>query len=557
MSRLTLVFETGRSNSPELQARSEHPINGTSVHGLADKTLLPSSIHESPYSECHRPGFSFSVAARSLVTWSTFAVTTALPVSIEYPTAQKWAEIFRLERSIHTSIILPNDPAYTAETTQRWTTWEAPSFIAAIKPTSEGEIASVIKLCANHDIPFLVTGGGHGAGTGYGSVKRALNIDLGNFRDVDLNAGENLLTVGGATQAGQIYQPLYQAGKELPTGRSHCVGLVGLTLGGGIGTLQGKHGLVMDSLLSVRMVTAQGETVTVSKQDNPDLFWALRGAGANFGIVTSALYKVYDAANGGQFVNADFEYDGSNTVELWRLLESLDDDMTSELSIVLGCGYNRQKKEPILIANVVYSGTLQDALPHLVGFAACKPTRSSISTVPWPELSSVAQFGFESMACNRHQFVSVYTIGLNSINVDTLETVFREYMDFYSKNPGFEGRFGFQKYSNKVTMAVGVPGSGDESVYPWRNIKTQVLFRNMQTDRSLDGAVDALTRSLRSRLESTSGFDRFQPYINYAHGDESPEDLYGPSNLPRLVELKRKWDPQNLFGKGFPVPLAL
>jgi fumiquinazoline A oxidase len=91
-------------------------------------------------------------------------------------------------------------------------------------------------------------------------------------------------------------------------------------------------------------------------------------------------------------------------------------------------------------------------------------------TVPWPEVSSVAQFGTESMACRRNQFVSIYTVGLKHIDVGTLETVFRHFIEFYETHPEYEGRFGFQKYSNQVVMAV--PGS--ETVYPWRDIKTQV-----------------------------------------------------------------------------------
>lgn len=130
---------------------------------------------------------------------------------------------------------------------------------------------------------------------------------------------------------------------SVATGRSPCVGLVGLTLGGGIGTLQGKHGLVMDSLLSLRIATAQGEFVTVSKTEEPDLFWAMRGAGANFGIVTSATYRVHDATNNGQFVSADYEFDGASSRSLWELLKSFDHEMPPELSVVLGCGYNRAK----------------------------------------------------------------------------------------------------------------------------------------------------------------------------------------------------------------------
>ena len=84
-----------------------------------------------------------------------------------------------------------------------------------------GSLFPKVKICVENNIPFLATGGGHGAGTGYGTVKNAVNIDLGNFRSVGLDVERNLLTVGGATLAGQIYGPLYAAGKELRTKHPH------------------------------------------------------------------------------------------------------------------------------------------------------------------------------------------------------------------------------------------------------------------------------------------------------------------------------------------------
>ena len=101
----------------------------------------------------------------------------------------------------------------------------------------------------------------------------------------------------------------------------------------------------MDALVSVRMVTANGEVVMASESDNPDLFWALRGAGANFGIVTSATYRVFEATNKGQFVNADFEYGGRSSHAMWKLLQEFDDEMPAELSVVVGIGYNRARQE--------------------------------------------------------------------------------------------------------------------------------------------------------------------------------------------------------------------
>lgn len=123
------------------------------------------------------------------------------------------------------------------------------------------------------------------------------------------------------------------------------MGLVGVTIGGGIGTLQGKHGLMIDSLLSVRLVTAKGDIVTASQMENPDLFWAIRGAGANFGIITSATYRIYDATYKGLVVNADFEFHGSLSRSVWDVVKSFDEYVAPELSVICSCGWNPNTNE--------------------------------------------------------------------------------------------------------------------------------------------------------------------------------------------------------------------
>ncbi|KAK7992238.1 hypothetical protein PG988_001032 [Apiospora saccharicola] len=432
-------------------------------------------------------------------------------------------DIFRPHLSAGSQILFPFDRNWSTELRQRWTTWQHPSFTSAIKPATESDLVSIVKLCAQHQIPFLATGGGHGAGMGYGTIKNAMNIDLGNFSSVELNAEANEMTVGGATLAAHVYEPLYAAGKEIPLGRSRCVGMVGLTLGGGIGSLQGRHGLVMDSLLSVRMVTARGDIVTASRTENADLFWALRGAGTNFGIITQATYRVYDAINNGQFINADFIYRAKSSRGLWDILKWADEEIPPELSIAVASGYDHAEGQVSAHRPCVeYYGPLEDAQKFLEPFRALDPIKTGITSVPWPILSATAQFGNEETACKRSQFVNCYTVGLGQIHTDTLEKVFNMFIDFYRAHPGYEGR----------------------------------LLRNMQTDHSIDDEVDALMRSMRSALAATSGFDGLQAYMNYAHGDEDPEALYGP-NLSRVMEAKRKWDPTNMFGRGRPIPISL
>ncbi|RYO92496.1 hypothetical protein DL764_008127 [Monosporascus ibericus] len=250
---------------------------------------------------CRTPSF--------VATTQGAGISNGLALTASAGEARKLHETFGAHISAAVRIFLPSDPSYATEITQRWTTWEAPSQIGTIKPATEKDVATIVKLCVENDIPFLATGGGHGAGTGYGKVKGALNIDLGNFRR-----------------------------KELPTGRSPCVGLVGLTFGGGIGTLQGRCSLIMDALVSVRMVTARGKIVVVSEIRKPGFFWALRGAGGNFGVVTSSTYRVFEATNKGKFLNADFEYAGCSSRVMWELIKAFDDDMPAELSVLVGAG---------------------------------------------------------------------------------------------------------------------------------------------------------------------------------------------------------------------------
>lgn len=110
----------------------------------------------------------------------------------------------------------------------------------------------------------------------------------------------------------------------IETGSCPCVGMVGATLGGGVGRYQGLHGLIIDALESVELVTVKGDLITVSATENADLFWGLRGAGFNYGIVTSATYKVYDLTNKGNVLNADFMFPAELNETYFEILASYD-----------------------------------------------------------------------------------------------------------------------------------------------------------------------------------------------------------------------------------------
>lgn len=124
------------------------------------------------------------------------------------------------------------------------------------------------------------------------------------------------------------------------TGSCSCPGMVGASIGGGVGRYQGLYGLMVDNILSARLVTATGEVVIVSETENSDLFWAIRGAGANFGIVTSITYRLHPLSNNGQVLTADFIIPASQNGSYFDLIESFQQNMTDKLATISIMEYN-------------------------------------------------------------------------------------------------------------------------------------------------------------------------------------------------------------------------
>lgn len=200
-----------------------------------------------------------------------------------------------------------------------------------------------VKIASTNKIPFFTTGGGHGIADYH--AFDGLSIDLSHFSSIHLDGSTGFLTIGGSTKIRQLIKPLYQAGRELPLGSCACVGIVGATLGGGIGSLHGHRGLMLDALESVRIVTANGMLLQASETEHADLFWALRGAGSNFGIVTSATYKVPEASNKGMYMNADFVYPASANQSFWKVMQDFDSILPARLAITAVAFYNRVTDE--------------------------------------------------------------------------------------------------------------------------------------------------------------------------------------------------------------------
>ncbi|KAH8799826.1 hypothetical protein F5884DRAFT_848014 [Xylogone sp. PMI_703] len=459
--------------------------------------------------------------------------------------------LFGPSLSPNAEIVLASDPRYTSRVTQRWTVHEAPSFAGAIKPATEEDIQNIIKIASTHKIPFLATGGGHSATVSVGAIHDGVNIDLSKFDSVHFDAENDLLTVGAAVRFEQITDLLYHAGKQFLIGTATCVGMIGATIGAGVGPVQGELGLMIDALESVRMVTASGSIINVSKTENAELFWGIRGAGANFGIITSATYRVPNAINNGDVLNADFLFPAAANGSVWKFLQSVDDTLPSKMTLNFAVAYNQTIDQLLMVVNAQYFGPPEEGLAFLQPLYDIGPFMTSNLVVPWNELISKSFFGLDSTACQTGQYINMYSIGLKETEATTFESYFNSLWEFSRQHPDIHSVFVTHRFPTQAVQAI----PDGETAFPHRQVKMHVQLESAYANPALDGTVDAFMRDARAKFHKTSGFEDLSVHVNFAHGDEGPEVWYQPRKLANLTRLKKEWDPEQLFSWFNPVPL--
>jgi hypothetical protein len=166
-----------------------------------------------------------------------------------------------------------------------------PALVASA--TDPGDVAGVVSFARDHDLLLAVRGGSHN-GAGLGTCDDGVVLDLSGLKTIDVDPEARTAKVGGGCTWGEVDAATNAHGLATPSGIISTTGVGGLTLGGGIGHLTRKCGLTIDNLLEAEVVLASGERVRAAADENPDLFWAIRGGGGNFGVVTSFLFRLHE-----------------------------------------------------------------------------------------------------------------------------------------------------------------------------------------------------------------------------------------------------------------------
>src|SRR5256884_3239129 len=201
------------------------------------------------------------------------------------------ASLEKLRNGFRGELIQPGDREYNSSRV----VWNAmadrhPALIA--RCTRVEDVVTAVRFAREHDLVIAVRGGGHSV-AGFSTCDGGVLIDLSGMRTVEIDPAKRIARVQGGALLEQLDRAAQEYGLACPVGVVGHTGVAGLTLGGGMGRLQRKHGYTIDNLLSVDLVTADGTVRHVSEDDDPELFWGLRGAGANFGVATAFEFRLH------------------------------------------------------------------------------------------------------------------------------------------------------------------------------------------------------------------------------------------------------------------------
>ena len=441
-------------------------------------------------------------------------------------------QLDKLKQDFSGQVIAPGDELYE-QASATFIRKGAPALV--LRSATIEDIAMGIRYARDHSLPLSVRGGGHSF-AGFGTNNGGLVIDLSSMKEIQLiHSDRRVVRIEAGATWGEVAQVLGQHQLAISSGDTKSVGVGGLTLGGGIGWMVRKYGLAIDSLLAAQVVTAYGETLRASATENEDLFWALRGGGGNFGLVTNfefAARPVSKVFFGTIFYGLE---ELSAVLKGWRdTMRSASEDLTTTLIIMPPFAGN----PATLMVMACYAGT---------GAAAVQ------AVGPLLELGSV-------------------------LNEDLKEVEYAEVLEEGQEPPDFLRLIGknvfVESLSDELIQALAAAGGKEGS--PAISIRSlggamaripteATAYAYRQSEAVIAGVTFVPANASESELsqalkpwESIAAFGS-GAYSNF-QGTTTEEDIqtiYPPVTYARLAAIKARYDPENLFNQNHNIRPAL
>lgn len=207
--------------------------------------------------------------------------------------------------------------------------------------------------------------------------------------------------------------------------------------------------------------------MNASEKENSDLFWGLRGAGHNYGIVTSATFQIHDQTNNGMALNGDFVYPASYKKEIFGLVESLNENKPAELSLFASIMFDMQTQRTALMISAIYVGSEEQGMVYMQPFLDQNPLRQSVSVLPWNRLIKDNRFGVDALACMKAGNHSAMGMNVYKFNAATYVGLVDKFDRFYVKNPSLiVSLLVLELFPNTVTRSV----PDEATAYPYRDV---------------------------------------------------------------------------------------
>ena len=390
------------------------------------------------------------------------------------------------------------------------------------------DVIASVKFARDNHVLLSVRGGGHGV-PGFAICDGGLMIDLSRMKSIRVDPAQRTARAEGGVTWGDFDQETQAFGLATTGGVARPTGIAGLTLGGGHGFLMRKHGLACDNLLSADVVTADGLLLRASATENPDLFWGLRGGGGNFGVVTSFEYRLHSV---GTVLGGLVIYPMNQAKGFLRLYHEFASAAPDELGClaVLATLPDGTKAAVALLG---YIGSIEEGerrLRPLRSFGP--PLADQVGPMPYTALQSIVE-NFNPPGL-RNYWKTHYLKELTDDAIDVM-------VERYASVPA--------AHSHVVLYALGGAVSRvgrDHTAVEYRDARHAFIVVGMWADATEDDKNIAWVREFWSAMQpfSSEGF-----YVNY-EADAALERItaaYGPEKYRRLVGLKNKYDPANVF----------
>ncbi|MEO5589961.1 MAG: FAD-binding oxidoreductase [Gemmatimonadaceae bacterium] len=426
-------------------------------------------------------------------------------------------------------VIVPGDAEYDQARRVAWwnpATDKHPAM--QVQCETDDDVARCIDFARQQDLKLAVRSGGHsnmGWGTGDGLV-----IDVSRMKDITLDAAQAKIRVGTGVTAEEILAASAKYGLAPVLGECGSVG-AGLALGGGLGWLSGKYGATCDNVLSARLITAGVDSVSTDAASNEDLYWAIRGGGGNFGVVTSFEYRLHPIR---EVLAGGFAYparDARLVIRLFRDFMSTAPDEFQALAYLTSAGGGT------LMIVLVHSGDLNSGERLVSRFRSFRaPQRDWVERRLYADTYTMPPYSDEGPSCAFHAIRGSYLEHLSDEVIDVILERFR------SPPPGCEFGFDLDHYMHGEVCRV----APDSTAFELRAPGAIHLAFGAEWDAP-ERAVTctAWLDETWNQLQAYSGGRMYTNYMS-AEGELAAKAAYG-RNYSRLVSIKKRYDPDNVF----------